>query len=355
MRRHGNLYERIWAPDNVKLAHARAQRGKGNYTEVKMVNADPEKYLAQISRMLEQKRFENAPYKVFNRVEKGKAREIYKLPYYPDRIVHHCAMNVLEPIWSKVFIRDTYASMKNRGIHDGARRLNGFLKDVGGTRYCLKFDVHKFYPSIDHEVLKAIVRRSIKCADTLCLLDTVVDSAPGVPIGNYLSQYFANLYLAYFDHWAKEQLGAKYYSRYCDDVVILHGSKTVLHDWRVQIERYLGQKLKLKLKPDWQVFPTRVRGIDYLGYRFFGDYTLIRKRIASQFKRTTARIKKRARSLPCSKIVSATMSYHGWLSHGNGYNLWRSRIDDDMRLIFDRTCAAHGIKNPLQRLCGEAV
>lgn len=98
-------------------------------------------------------------------------------------------------------------------------KVDKALKDVENTRYCLKIDVKKFYPSIDHDVLKQIVRRKIKCPDTLALLDQIIDSAAGVPIGNYLSQYFANLFLAYFDHWIKEEVGVKYYFRYADDMV----------------------------------------------------------------------------------------------------------------------------------------
>jgi RNA-directed DNA polymerase len=354
VKRCGNLYDQICAIENVRLAHERARKGKGNYSEVKMINKDPEKYFEQISRMLKEKIFINAPYEVFTRVEKGKSRDIFKLPYYPDRIIHHCVMNILEPLWIKIFIRDTFASMKNRGIHDGSNRLRGFLKDQEGTRYCLKFDVHKFYPSIDHDILKQIVRKSIKCPDTLWLLDVVIDSAPGVPIGNYLSQYFANLYLAYFDHWAKEILGAKYYLRYCDDIVILHEDKTLLHTWRKLIDQYMGNQLNLKIKPNWQIFPVRVRGIDFLGYRFFGPYTLIRKRIAKEFKRKVARIKRYGTKLPCSKIVSTTMSYHGWIKNGNGHNLWRSQVDDKLRGVFAEACSKRGIKNPLRYMGCEA-
>lgn len=348
MKRLGGLYEKICDIENVRLAHVRARKGKRHYTEVRMVDADPDRYLLEIQELLRDKRFRNAEYDVFERAEKGKLRQIYRLPYFPDRIIHHCVMNVLEPIWVRIFIRDTYSSMKGRGIHDGARRIQRFLQDEEGTRFCLKFDIHKFYPSIDHSILKLIVRKSIKCRDTLWLLDEIIDSAPGVPIGNYLSQYFANLYLAYFDHWAKEDLGAKYYLRYCDDIVILHSDKAVLHQWLLQIEEYLRDELSLKLKPNWQVFPTRVRGIDFLGYRFFGSYMLIRKRIAHEFKAKMAHIRKHGSRLGYSKVVNTTMSYHGWLIYGDAYNLWKSQIDGPIRKAFVITCRKQGTRNPLK-------
>lgn len=347
MKRTGNLYASIYEIENIRAAHAKAQRGKRHYTEVLMVNADPDRYFSEIHDMLKNRTFQNAPYKRFTRVERGKEREIFKLPYYPDRIVHHCAMNVLEPIWAKTFIRDTYASMPGRGVHDGMRRMQAFLEDVEGTRYCLKLDVRKFYPSIDHDILKQIIRKSIKCPGTLWLLDQVIDSAPGVPIGNYLSQYFANLYLAYFDHWAKEILGARYYQRYCDDIVILHKDKSVLHGWIRQIQAYLGRELTLTVKPNWQVFPTRTRGVDFLGYRFFGTHTLVRRGIADAFKRKMARIRRSGRRMAPSKVINTTMSYHGWLKHADARHLWVSQMDGRIRAAVADMCRRQGVSNPL--------
>ena len=122
-------------------------------------------------------------------------------------------MNILEQIWVSVFTKDTYSCIKGRGIHGAMRNVKRAIKDRENARYCLKIDIRKFYPSIDHDVLKAIIRRKIKCKDTLALLDTIIDSTDGVPIGNYLSQYFANLMLAYFDHWIKEEKRVRYYFR----------------------------------------------------------------------------------------------------------------------------------------------
>lgn len=308
--------------DNIRIAHQNARRGKSKYSEVKMVNAYPDKYFSQIHEMLKNKAFKNSSYKIFKRTERGKEREIFKLPYFPDRIIHHCIMQVLEPIWMKIFIQDTYASMKGRGIHGGVKRMKYYLKDIDNTQYCLKLDVKKFYPSIDHNILKKIVRMKIKCKDTLWLLDAIIDSADGVPIGNYMSQYFANLYLAYFDHWVKEELKVKYYIRYCDDIVILHGSKEFLHHLLKDIKQYMKTNLNLEIKHNWQVFPSRVRGIDFLGYRFFGSYTLIRKTIAASFKCKALKIGKKSEALKKSDVCML-MSYLGWLIHGNGHNLFR--------------------------------
>lgn len=346
MKRYGNLYQKICEYENIVAAHENARRGKRHYREVRMVDANPEKYLGQIRDILINQTFRNSPYKVFQRNENNKLRTIAKLPYFPDRIIHHCIMNILEPIWMRLFIRDTFSSMKGRGIHDGLRRMHGFLKDEEGTRYCLKLDVRKFYPSVDHDILKSIIRRKIKCPDILWLLDEIIDSAPGLPIGNYLSQYLANLYLTYFDHWMKEVKGAKYYARYCDDIVILGPDKSQLHDLFSGIRAYFRNELYLEVKHDWQVFPTAVRGIDFLGYRFFGSHTLIRKRIARAFVRSATTIAQRRHATDTD--VNGIMSYYGWFVHANGRNLWNKYVTKIGRPVAD-ACRLANIKNPLRR------
>ena len=232
MKRYNNLYKKIYDIENIKLAHKNAKKGKSHYSEVKINEKNPDKNFNEIHKILKYKTFKNSKYKMFIKIDNGKRREIFKLPYFPDRIIHHSIMNILEPIWMKIFITDTYSSLKNRGIHKGVKRIKNALKDRENTQYCLKMDVKKFYPSVDHNVLKQIIRRKIKDKDLLWLLDEIIDSANGVPIGNYLSQYFGNLYLAGLDHWLKEQKRCKYIFRYCDDICVLHSDKKYLANLR---------------------------------------------------------------------------------------------------------------------------
>jgi len=260
MKRYGNLYHKIYDLENIRLAHKNAKKGKSHYSEVKMVEANPEKYFMMIHNMLKNKTFRNSEYEVFTKRDKSKERKIFKLPYFPDRIIHHCIMNILEHIWMKTLITDTYSSLKNRGIHKGVKRLKKALKDRENTKYCLKMDIRKFYPSIDHSILKQTIRKKIKDKDLLWLLGHIIDSAEGVPIGNYLSQYFGNLYLSVFDYWLKEQKRCKYTFRYCDDIVILHLDKTYLSQLRKEIFNYLDANLNLTLKDNWQIFPVDKRG-----------------------------------------------------------------------------------------------
>ncbi len=348
MKRYNNLYKQIYDIENIKLAHKNARKGKAHYSEVKMVEANPEKYFMKIRNILKDKTFRNSEYKVFTRECNGKEREIFKLPYFSDRIIHHCIMNILEPIWMKTLISDTYSSLKNRGIHKGVKRIKRALKDRENTKYCLKMDVRKFYPSINHVILKQVIRRKIKDKDLLWLLDEIIDSAKGVPIGNYLSQYFGNLYLSGLDHWLKEEKRCKYMFRYCDDICVLHSDKEHLSELRKDISEYLQANLKLRLKSNWQIFPVDKRGIDFLGYRFFHDYTLLRKGTTVRFKRRIKQIKKKHNHLTPINILNGIMSYWGWMKYANCYRLQKKYIDNQIKKIVKITCLANKMHNPLE-------
>lgn len=348
MKRYNNLFSQITDYQNIQLAHKNAQKGKKHYPEVVKVNAREEKCLTDLQKQLLNKTFVNSEYKTF--VKKGlkKERTIYKLPYYPDRIIHHAIMNVCEPIWQNSLIRDTYAALKDRGIHDGVNRMKGFLKDKENTLHCLKFDIQKFYPSIDNDILfYNVLPKKIKCKDTLWLLGQIVYSTIGLPIGNFLSQIWGNLYLSLFDWFIKQQKRIKYYARYCDDLVILHSSKQYLHEIKHECKEWLWDNLKLQIKDDWQVFPRTERPIDFLGYMFCDGYTLVRKDIKENFIRKINTIKKKWKNISPSRIINTIMSYYGWLSYANAINLWYKYVDNEIREIVNVVCYNNNINNPL--------
>lgn len=174
-------------------------------------------------------------------------------------------------------------------------------------------------------------RIKIKDKDVLWLIDTIIDSMEGnkgIAIGSLFSQYAGNFYLTYFDHWLKEEKKIKYYYRYCDDLVVLHKDKDFLHKLRKEIQNYLKINLDLILKNNWQVFPTRIRGIDFVGYRHFDNYILLRKSTSKNMKKKLRKLYKkceRGEELNYSEWCCIN-SYQGWLKWCNGYNLYKNFI-----------------------------
>jgi RNA-directed DNA polymerase len=314
VKRIGNIYNEITSLKNIQDADAKAQKGKATQYGVVLHNKNREANLFILQDKLISKTYQTSRYDIFN-VFEPKERTVYRLPYFPDRITHHAIMNLLEPIFVSAFTADTYSCIKNRGIHALLYKLNADLKDLDGTQYCLKFDIKKFYPSIDHDVMKGLLRRKFKDHDLLWLLDEIIDSAPGLPIGNYLSQYLANFYLSYFDHWIKEQKRVRYYYRYADDIVILHSDKATLHALLAEIKTYLHD-LKLEVKETHQVFPVEARGIDFVGYIFRHSHVRIRKTIKKSFAQKLARNPNHA----------SKDSYLGWLSHCDAKHLTKKLL-----------------------------
>ncbi|MEJ0030913.1 MAG: RNA-directed DNA polymerase [Bacteroidota bacterium] len=318
MKRIGNIYGEITSLANLQQADKKAQQGKRDQYGVRIHNINQEGNLLVLQDMLVSKTYRTSTYDIFT-VHEPKERIVYRLPYFPDRIAHHAIMNVLEPIFVNNFTVDTYSCIKKRGIHKLYNNLRRDLRDVEGTQYCLKLDITKFYPSVDHDILKSLLRRKFKDSDLLWLLGEIIDSADGLPIGNYLSQYLANFYLSYFDHWIKEAQGAQYYYRYADDMVVLARSKRALHLLLAEIKKYLHEFLKLNVKENHQVFLVDARGIDIGGYVHWHSHAGIRKKIKQSFARKLARN-------PNHKSKSA---YLGWLSHCDARHLTKKLLSNE--------------------------
>jgi len=341
MKRYGNLFHQIVDVKNIMTAHNNAKKGKRHYKEVRFFESRPYHHARSIRNMLIHKTYEPSAYISMHINDRGKPREILKTNYYPDRIIHHALMQVVQPILEQTYIKDTYQSITGRGTHKAIERIKSWMKDEVATRYCLKIDIRKFYPSVDNDILKAKFRHKIKCTDTLQLLDTLVDSSRGLPIGNYTSQTLANYYLSSFDHYVKEVLGVKHYIRYADDIVLFSDTKEALHTALVAMRCELSA-LKLDIKGNWQVFETRERGLDFLGYRLFGNYTLLRQKMATKIKRVFTKT-------PSSfKDISSLMSYLGWLKIASTYNLLRTLLTQRIRKAVYVVVKRLHVKNPLR-------
>lgn len=330
MKRLNNIYETICTAENIEKADNNARKKKHNWGIIKH-DRHKDKDNRELLEALKTGTYKTSEYTSFKAYD-PKERIIYRLPYYPDRIAQWSILNILGPIWTKIFIENTYACIKGRGIHKLCRDLRKVLnEDVEGTKYCLKLDIRKFYPSIDHDCLKGIIRRKIKDKGLLATLDEIIDSIDGVPIGNYLSQFFANLYLAYFDHWVKEELKVRYYFRYADDMIILSDDKEKLKRLLVSIKIYLKHVLKLEVKGNYQVFPVDSRGIDIVGYVFYHDHTMLRKRIKKRIYRVLN--KWRMGRIADDAMKRSMACYFGWMKHCNSKHLLQ-KISTDTGLCF---------------------
>lgn len=349
MKRINNIYSEIYSIDNINEADNKARKCKRKSYGVKRHDEKRDQDNTDLALLLKNQNYHTSEYTTYT-IYEPKERLIFRLPYYPDRITHHAIMNVMEPIWTKLFTRDTYSCIKGRGIHNLLQKLQKDLrKNPEGTTYCLKLDIRKFYPSIDHDILKDIIRRKIKDKQVLKLLDEIIDSAEGVPIGNYLSQYFANLYLTYFDHWVKETLKVKYYYRYADDIVLLSDNKEKLRNWFQELNQYLTDKLKLQVKPNYQIFPVESRGIDFVGYVCYHKYTKLRKSIKLKIWKLVNAYKNN--KISKDVFMASMTSYAGWLKYCNSKNLLK-KIEQETNISYS---GWNGIETNIRKFKGKFI
>lgn len=332
MKRIGNLYQKIISVENLREADEKARKGKIKTYGVKVHDKNREANIQSLHEALLTKTFKTSAYDIFT-IYEPKERLIYRLPYYPDRIVHHAIMNILEPIWVRTFTHNTFSCVKGRGIEGCARYVDRiFEKYKGKPMYCLKIDIKKYYPSIDHDVMKRIVRRKIKDKDLLWLLDEIIDSAEGLPIGNYLSQYLANLYLCYFMHRVNENLKLDA-AEYADDITFFASTKEELREAFKEIKRMVEEELNLKIKGNYQIFPIAEkrydksgRALDYVGYKFYRKQKLIRKSIKKNFCKTVSRLNRRQKQLDAKAYKQAVAPWLGWAKHSDSKHLLKSII-----------------------------
>ena len=250
MKRVNHLFPLFVGFDNLKRAHLESSKGKHHYRAVAKFEENKDENLAELQTELLFGTYTTGKYRTKTIEERGKQRLIYILPYR-DRVVQRALGFVVEPVVMRHLTADTHATIKERGIHSALRQVCRYLNsDPAGTAYCLKIDVHHYFPSIDHEIIKDQFRRLIKDKRILRIIDNIIDSVPpdeGLPIGNYFSQLGANLYLSEFDHFVKEQLKVKYYIRYMDDMVFFASSAAELRRVFRQADWYLTSRLHLPI------------------------------------------------------------------------------------------------------------
>lgn len=358
-------FERVYDFGNLYAGFLKARRGKRGKASVAKFEANLLEALLLLSEMLKNKTYRMSEYFVF-RVYEPKERVVMTNAFKDKVVQHSLCDNVLEPAFSRTFIRDNYASQKGRGTHDGLYRLEAFMRSYYFERkaraeqrsreeglprpgpcaaeyadgWVLKCDISKYFYSIQHGPLKDMVRKFVRDPNVLWLVDMIIDSTenPGIPIGNQTSQWFAVMYLSGLDHFIKEKLGIRFYGRYMDDFYLIHEDKEYLQYCRREIEAYVA-RLGLKLNNKTNIFPLR-NGIDFLGFHTYLTESgkVVRKVRRASKSNEQRKLKKQRGLLDRGRLTlkQIEQSYGSWRSHaekGNCHHLIRE-MDRTFKRLF---------------------
>lgn len=267
-------------------------------------------------------------------IEAGKLRHIQFFKKLKNSIAVHAIMSVVDKHLKKRFIRTTSASIKNRGMHDLMKYIRRDMqKDPEGTRFCYKFDISKFYESVNQDFVMYSVHRVFKDKKLIAMLDNFVRIIPqGISIGLRSSQGLGNLLLSvYLDHYLKDRYGVRHFYRYCDDGVVLGKSKAELWEIRDAVHEQLEQ-IDLKVKANERMFPVD-EGIDFLGYVIYPDHVLLRKRIKQKFARKMHEVKSKKRR----RVLIA--SFYGMAKHADCIMLFNKLTGKEMKSFKDLNVA----------------
>lgn len=346
MKTYRQLYPHIYDFANLHAAYRAARRGKRGRVAVVRFEARLEEQLLALQEALRNETYQPGGYRHFY-IHEPKRRKISAAPFR-DRVVHHALHQVLEPIWERCFIDDSYACRPGKGTHRALDRCTQWVRQY---RYVLQCDVAKFFPTIDHAILLHILAKKIADAPTLRLCATIIASGAGVlddereprwfpgddlfaplrpqglPIGNLTSQFWANVYLNELDHFVKRTLHCRAYLRYADDFLLFAHDRATLHSWLAELRIFCARRLRLHLHDHkCQVYPTR-SGVPFLGFRHFGTHRRLKRPNVIRFRR---RLRAMQRAYARGQISYETVgvriqSWCAHAAHGNTYRL-RNRL-----------------------------
>ncbi len=346
VKRFGSLYERICSFENLVSAAYRARLGKRFRPDVARFHHSLEANLLTLRDELRERTWVPGGYRTFY-IHDPKTRLISAAPYR-DRVVHHALCNVVEPLFDRCFVSDSYAHRAGKGIHAALDRCTGFCRRYN---WVLKCDIEKFFPSMDHAILMELVERKVKCPGTLWLMRTIVaNSNPqeeviryfpgdnlfspherrrGVPIGNLPSQFLSNVYLSGFDWFVKQTLRCRAYIRFADDFLVFGNSKAWLAGLLPKMQSYLDG-LRLRLHPrKCQVKPVQ-DGIDFLCWLVYPDHRRLRRRTGVRFQRRLRELQQMYATgmLSLDEVRASIMSWIGHLKHGDTWGLRRRLLGE---------------------------
>jgi len=283
MKTYNQLYSKIISFENLILAYKKARKGKTKKNYVREFEENLAYNIKTLYEELKDQNYKPKPLKNFV-LRDPKTRRI-SVSNFRDRIVHHALCNIIEPIFDKTFIYDSCANRKRKGTLFALNRFEKFQRKVthnlSKEGFYLKADIKHYFQNVNRDILIKIISRKIKDERVLNLIKLILDnfdSERGMPLGNLTSQFFANVYLNELDFFVKHRLKTKYYLRYVDDFVILNSSKEQLEIWKEYIDTFLKEKLILELHPEKSNINSLSKGIDFIGFRNFYYFRLVRKR-----------------------------------------------------------------------------
>lgn len=329
-----NQFDKCLTFEKLLEAHQRAKKGKACKKEVILFEMDLETNLMNLYNKLKKGTYQIGRYYEF-KIYEPKERVIQALPYV-DRIVHQWYVHeFIKPYFLPRFISDSYACIDERGTHLAVSKLQGYMRKMPKDYYILKGDIKKFFYSIDKDSLFNLLKKFIKDKKILNLTRIFIfDSTnkKGIPIGNYTSQYYANIYLNEIDKFVKQVLKVKYYVRYMDDFVLLLKNKEEAKYNCNRIKSFLEETLRLECNQKTNYYPSS-KGINFCGYIIHKNYILVRKRCIKKIKRKVRKWNKLALSgnLDEHKFLLCFNSFKGHIGHANSYNLYRKIVNS---LIF---------------------
>ncbi len=332
---YNNLYSKIIDIENLNHAWQKARKGKTKKIYVIEFESNLMENITKLHEELKNQTYKPEPLKIFI-LRDPKTRKISKSAFR-DRIIHHAIIRIIEPIFEKGFIYDSCANRKGKGNLFALKRFEQFIRKVSGNGkikglfnsnqikgYCLKADIKHYFEEVDHQILIEIIKRKIIDEKVIWLINRILENMPigrrtnvGMPLGNLTSQFFANVYLNELDYFVKHELKARYYIRYVDDFVILNSSKMELKIWKQKIDKFLRDKLKLELHSQKSKIISLSRGIDFVGFRNYWYFRLLRKR---NIKKMLAKVDRYKRmEISNWEILE---SFQGW----NAYARWANSL-----------------------------
>jgi len=331
MNKHRDLWKELCSYDNLEHAFQKASKHKTGQDYVRDFEKDLPNNLLLLRSELLLHCYRPKPLVSFI-IRDLKTRKISKSDFR-DRIVHHAICNIIEPIFEKTFIYDSYANRKGKGTLKALQRFDYFKRKASrnNTRKCfvLKADIKKYFDSVHHEILIKIIQEKVKDCQIIRLIKLILANGVnnavnfGMPLGNLTSQFFANVFLNKLDYYVKHKLKAKYYARYVDDFVLLSSNKKELENYLSQINEFLERRLMLILHPDKSRIIELKRGIGFLGFRVFYYHKLLRK---TNIHKMQKKIRLFCYLPDLSLYDSVYDSFQGWCAyalHANAYQLKR--------------------------------